>query len=156
MSGPGAPQPSTGRLLTFEVGAGLYALPIAGVLEVVEAGELVCVPTLPLGLGGVVNYHGDALPVLHCAALLEIEVERPAKPEHVLVVSPRGTRSGSLGLPVDRVLGLVDGRAVPARGSDPVAERRSLAGRLASLLDPARLVARARELIERSAGRPPA
>lgn len=152
MSGPGAPQPSAERLLTFEVGAGLYALPIAGVLEVVEACPLACIPTLPLELGGVVNYHGDALPVLHCAALLGIEARPLAKPGNVLVVSARGGRGASFGLPVDRVLGFADGRAAPARGADPVAERRSVAGRVASLLDPARLLARAREVIERSAG----
>ena len=153
MSGHPAPQPGTERLLTFEVGAALYALPIAGVLEVVEAGALACIPTLPPEMGGVMNYHGDALPVLHFGALLEIDAPAAAAPAQVLVVGARGARSGSLGLPVDRVLGLVDGRAVPARGTDPVAERRSVLGRVASLLDPARLVARAREVIERAAVR---
>ena len=137
MSGHSAPQPGTERLLTFEVGAALYALPIAGVLEVVEAGALACIPTLPREVGGVVNHHAPAA----------------ARPAQVLVVGARGKRGGSLGLPVDRVLGLVAGRAVPARGTDPVAERRSVAGRVASLLDPERLVARAREVIERAAVR---
>jgi chemotaxis signal transduction protein len=146
---PGGPE----RLLTFEVGGALYALPIAGVLEVVEAGPLVCIPGLPLEVAGVVNHHGDALPVLHFAALLELAAAPAAAPAQVLVVGARGARGGRLGLPVDRVLGLVDGRAAPARGTGPVVERRSLAGRVASLLDPARLVARAREVIERAAAR---
>lgn len=153
MSGHSAPQAGTERLLTFEVGAALYALPIAGVLEVVEAGALACIPTLPREVGGVVNHHGDALPVLQFGALLGIDAPAAARPAQILVVAARGKGGGSLGLPVDRVLGLVDGRAVPARGTDPVAERRSVAGRVASLLDPEWLVARAREVIERAAVR---
>ena len=42
---------SADRLLTFELGGMLYALPISGVLEVAEALELACVPTLPPSLG---------------------------------------------------------------------------------------------------------
>ena len=44
-------------------------------------------------------------------------------------------------MPVDRVLGLVDGVGVAARGADPVAERRPIGGRVVSVIDPQRLVA---------------
>jgi chemotaxis signal transduction protein len=138
------------RLLTFEVGASLYAMPIAGVIEVAEVGCLACIPSLPLHIGGVVNHRGDALPVLRRSSLLEVdEADLPA-PNHVLVVTDRPTGGACLGLPVDRVVGLVDGGAAVARGPDPVAERRPIDGRVASVLDPARLIARAREVIERS------
>jgi chemotaxis signal transduction protein len=141
------------RLLTFEVAGAVYALPIASVLEVAEAGETTCVPTLPVTVGGVINHHGNALPVLRCAPLLDLDDDAPALPAHVLVISDRVGRSGILGLPVDRVLGLVDGDGSPARGPGPVSERRTIDGRVASVLDARRLVARARELIERSSGR---
>jgi chemotaxis signal transduction protein len=149
---PGAPdsprQPD--RLLTFEVGGAVYAIPISGVLEVVEAGELACIPTLPLRVAGVINHHGDALPVVHCASLLELDASQGGEPAHVLVIGERGSSAASLGLPVDRVRGLVDGGASPARGAHPVAERSTVAGRVANIIDPQRLVARAREVIERS------
>ena len=35
------------RLLTFEIGGLLFAMPIAGVLEVAEMGETACVPGVP-------------------------------------------------------------------------------------------------------------
>jgi chemotaxis signal transduction protein len=140
----------TERLLTFEVGTSLYALPIAGVIEVAEVGHLACIPTLPLHIGGVVNHRGDALPVLRRSSLLEVDEAALPAPTHVLVVTDRPTGGACLGLPVDRVVGLVDGEAAAARGPDPVAERRPIDGRVASVLDPARLIARAREVIERS------
>ena len=60
------------RLLTFEVAGDFYAIPIAGVLEVADATRVTCIPTLPTKIGGVINYHGDALPVLNCSSLFEI------------------------------------------------------------------------------------
>ncbi len=136
------------RLLTFEVGGAIYALPIGGVLEVAEVGTVACVPSLAPGLGGVINYHGDALPVLERSVLLDLEEGELAEPEHVLVISGVSGRSAQLGLPVDRVLGLVAGSAPVAHGPDPVAARRPIGGRVAGVLDPERLVARAREVID--------
>ncbi len=58
------------RLLTFEVSGALFALPISEVLEVVEALGVSCVPTLPRECGGVMNWHGEALPVVASHLLL--------------------------------------------------------------------------------------
>jgi len=138
------------RLLTFEVGRSLYALPIAGVIEVAEVGHLACIPSLPVHIGGVVNHRGDALPVLRRASLLDVDEAALPEPAHVLVVTDRATGGARLGLPVDRIVGLVDGAAAVARGGHPVAERRPIAGRVANVLDPKQLVARAQEVIERS------
>ena len=138
------------RLLTFEVGRSLYALPISGVIEVAEVGRLACIPSLPLQVGGVVNYRGDALPVLRRASLLDVDEAALPEPAHVLVVTDRVTGGAGFGLPVDRIVGLVDGAAAVACGAHPVAERRPIDGRVANVLDPKRLVARAQDAIERS------
>ena len=141
------------RLLTFEVAGALYALPIAGVLEVAEAGRMACIPTLPTDIGGVINYHGDALPVVHGAALFDVDESQLPEPANILVVTDKPTDSARLGVPVDRVLGLVDGHAVPAHGRDAVAEHREIQGRVASVVDPKRLIAQAREVIESGSSR---
>jgi hypothetical protein len=93
------------------------------------------------------NYRGDALPVVRREHLLPVGAATGA-PEHVLVVTDRKSPVPRLGLDVDRVLGLVDGDCQPAHDGSVVAERRPLDGRLACVLDPARLVARAREVVE--------
>jgi len=137
------------RLLTFEIGGSLYALPISGIVEVTEIEEgFAAIPTLSAQLGGVINFHGDALPVLRSSALLGVEGDAPKTPAQVVVVTDRPTEQARLGLPVDDILGLVNGPRATARGADPVAERRSIDGRVAKILDPARLVAKAESLIE--------
>ncbi len=141
------------RLLTFEVGGASYALPIAGVLEVAEVGPLACVPTLRPHLAGVVNHHGDALPVIDRAVLLELDAGALPAPQHVLVICGARPDGARLGLPVDRVLGLVEGHGASAHQPGLVAERRSLQGRVLNVLEPEELVARARQVIERSSGR---
>ncbi|MDH3520648.1 MAG: chemotaxis protein CheW [Myxococcales bacterium] len=138
------------RLLTFEIGRSLFAMPIAGVLEVTERGVEACVPTVPARVASVINYRGDALPVIRRGQLLELDGMEASEPEHILVISDGPTHAARLGLEVDRVLGLIDGEGATSRGPDPIAERRPIGGRLAHVLDPARLIARAREVIETS------
>ena len=57
------------RLILFEVAGAVYALPIEDVLEVLENRNCVGIPTLPPEVGGVVNHHGEALPVITPSAL---------------------------------------------------------------------------------------
>jgi len=138
------------RLLTFEIGDSLFAMPISSILEVTERGIEACVPTVPKGTASVINYRGDALPVVRREKLFTWSSAEASHPEHVLVISDGPTHAARLGLEVDRVLGLVDGEGAISRGPDPIAERRPIDDRIAHVLDPARLVARAREVIENS------
>jgi chemotaxis signal transduction protein len=138
------------RLLTFELAGSLFALPVAAVLEVADAEPLAAVPTLPISVGGVVNHHGDAVPVLSQSALLDVAAS-PAAPAQLVIVSGGAEGEGlRLGLPVDRVIGLAPGRPAQSRDRDPVAERRNQGGRMLCVIDPQRLVARAHELIATS------
>jgi chemotaxis signal transduction protein len=145
--------PQQQRLLTFEVAGSIFAIPISGVLEVADVGEMSCIPTVRPAVAGVINHHGDALPIVRRGALLDLDGSADEDPQHILVISDRPTNSARLGLPVDRVLGLVDGAGAPAMGAGPVAERRTIDGRVASVLDPKSLVARAEQVIEGSLDR---
>jgi purine-binding chemotaxis protein CheW len=138
------------RLLSFEVGGSVYALPIADVAEVTEPGRIVAVPTLPLHVGGVMNHQGDALPIVHRNVLFEVATERLAEPRHVLVLAQSPEDRGALGIPIDRILGLVEGAGGVARGADAVVDRRPMEGRVVSVLDARRLLERAAEAIEAS------
>jgi chemotaxis-related protein WspB len=140
------------RLVLFEVGGSAYALPISDVIEVAEWAPISAIPSLPTTRAGVVNHHGDALPVVWGEALLG-EAVAAATPENVLVLGAGGAESGRLGLPVDRVLGLADvpGGAVASDGV--VLERRPVRGRIVAVLDAARLLERAAHVIEDGGGR---
>jgi hypothetical protein len=69
----------------------------------------------------------------------------------VLVVSRRDDEPAQLGLPIDRVIGLVDGSRRHRGGGRLIVERRPVEGRVVSVLDPRRLVERAMEVIGRVA-----
>lgn len=140
----------TQRLLTFVVGGHVYAVPIGDVAEVTDLSRIAAVPTLPLAVGGVMNHHGDALPVVQRDVLFDAATGALEAPEHVLVLQPSGDEGADLGVPVDRILGLVDGSGGTARGADAVVERRPIEGRVVSVLDTRRLVQRAVEVIGRS------
>jgi chemotaxis signal transduction protein len=141
------------RLLTFAVGGGIYALPIASVLEVSEVAANACIPTVPPQVAWVMNHHGDALPVVRSSVLLDLAESSVPAPEHVLVIAARSASTPSLGMPVDRILGLVAGAPATSRDHEPIAERRPLDGRVANILDAERVVAKARQVIERALGR---
>ena len=143
----------TVRLITFEIAGAFYGLPIADVLEVAEIAPICCVPTLPKRVGGIMNHHGDALPVVFPAALLPVDEPVP-EPQHALVLSgrPDDESAGRLALLVDRVVGLTDAPRVAAGASEVVVGRQPIGGRLANILDTGRLIERAAGVIERSVG----
>jgi chemotaxis signal transduction protein len=150
------------RLLTFLFDDVHYALPIAWVVEVAEKDRVTTVPSMSLPVGGVMNWHGEALPLVATELLLGSDRdEAGATPfgaattvgyaqEQVLVVSEKPGSSACLGMPVDRVIGLVDGGGSRERHADAslVVERRPIDGRIVHVLDPAALVARGGEVIE--------
>lgn len=140
------------RLVVFEVSGSAYALPIADVLEVAEWLPLAAIPTLTADTAGVVNHHGDALPVVSREALLETE-PISSTPENLLVLGASGAEAGRLGVPVDRVIGLADVPATAPQAEGIVVERRPVHGRLVAVLDAARLLERAARVIEAGGGR---
>jgi len=119
---------SQNRLLTFEIGSSLFALPIGAVYEVAEMAELACIPTLPRDVAGVINYRGDALPVVRRERLLEPGAGALEAPQHVLVISDRAGSPPCLGLEVDRVLGFVDGPPAASFAQRGEADRRPSGG----------------------------
>lgn len=143
-----APAPT--RLVLFEVAGASYAIPIAEVLEVMETAPTAGIPGLPRRLAGVVNHHGEALPLISREALFEVSATTLATSQHVLVLADRDGEAGTLGVPVDRVVGLAEAALSPHQQPGLVVERLPLRGHVTSVLDARRLLARASALIEGS------
>ena len=76
-----------------------YALPIDGVLEVAELGDVTPVPGAPSGVVGVRNLRGQLITVASLAALFGLEAART--PERIVVAEDGGRRAG---LAVESVL----------------------------------------------------
>jgi chemotaxis signal transduction protein len=125
------------QMIVFEVAGQAYSLPIRDVVEVAEVGPLACVPTLPPDVGGVLNHHGDALPVLHPQVLFEGARESGRRSHLIVVGDGEADAGGRLGIQVDRIFGLALGQ-------------RSWNGRVVSILDTRRLLERATAAIESS------
>ncbi len=154
--------PPADRLLSFVFEDVRYALPISWVLEVAEKDRVTAVPSIALPVGGVMNWHGEALPLVATELLLGRDRdEAGATPfgaattvgyaqEQVLVLADKPGGIAWLGMPVDRVIGLVDGgpRRDHPKAGDLVVERRPVEGRIVHILDPATLVARGGEVVE--------
>lgn len=150
------------RLLMFLFEDVRYALPIAWVIEVAEKDRVTAVPSLALPIGGVMNWHGEALPLVATELLLGRDRdEAGATPfgaattvgyaqEQILVVSDEPGSPARLGMPVDRVVGLVAGPGWdPRRTSEElIVERRPIDGRIVHVLDPVALVARGVHVVE--------
>jgi chemotaxis signal transduction protein len=162
MSAATSPIDDSDRLLTFLFDDVRYALPIAWVVEVAEKDRVTSVPSMALPVGGVMNWHGEALPLIATELLLGRDRdEAGATPfgaattvgyaqEQVLVIASNPGRPACLGMPVDRVIGLVNGGddLIRPSGEGLVVERRPIDGRIIHVLDPAVLVARGGEVVE--------
>jgi chemotaxis signal transduction protein len=151
MDSPQYAAPCTDRLMVFSVSRSVFALPIGDILEVVEQASVNCVPMVSRDRGGVMNWHGEALPVVAPHLLLGGEplALRPAgEVQQYLVISDRQDATASLGLPIDFVSGLVNGEPGRPHDNQVVVERRPVDGRVVNVIDPQRLVARAVEVIE--------
>lgn len=130
------------RIILFEVGEALYGFPIADVLEVLENRTPSGIPTLAPEIGGVVNHHGETLPVIASGALFE-GIASTAVAEHLLVLGGTGSDAGQLGIPVERVLGLADAPLDDTPSHDWIRARVTIEGRVVAVLDGARCLARA-------------
>lgn len=130
--------PELRNVIVFAIGAARYAVELRWVREVVTLGFVTAVPTAPPAVGGVCNLHGTILPVLDVGALLgEPPGPAPRQGDGALVIEAEGILCGLRVDQVDHVASLLEagGAVVDA------------AGRPLTLLDPQRLLRRARELV---------
>ena len=78
-----------------------YALPVAGVVEVADVGEVTPLPGSPAAVLGVRNLRGQVVPVVDLAVVLGLPAA-PA-PERIVIAEDSGRRAG---LAVDEVAGV--------------------------------------------------
>lgn len=96
----GAPIERELHLVTFDLGAEAYAVPIAMVREIVRVGDLTRVPNAPPHIRGVMNLRGRVLPVVELRTRLGLPALDPTPAARIVVAEVRGRLLGYL---VDRV-----------------------------------------------------
>ena len=83
------------------VGGEDYALPVEGVLEIAEFGDVAPVPGANAAIIGVRNLRGQVLPVVDLATVFGLS--RPEAPERIVIAEDAGRTAG---LAVDAVDGV--------------------------------------------------
>ena len=126
------------NVIVFAIGAVRYALELRWVREVVSLGFVTNVPSAPPALGGVCNLHGAILPVIDLGARIGAPLGPPPRQgDGALVLEMDGVVCALRVDQVEHVASLHETEGSVIDG----------AGRSLTLLDPARLVRRAVELV---------
>lgn len=101
------PEEDRDRTLVFRLGKERFGLPLALVVEVFErTSPLTPVPGAPVWIGGMINHHGQVIPVLRMSEFMEVSSVDTA--EQIILVNLSGE---SLGLAVDQIDSLEEVRA---------------------------------------------
>jgi len=97
------------QLLTFMLGADMFAIGILAVKEIIEYQGVTDVPQMPACISGVINLRGAAVPVLDLARRLERAPSALSKRSCIIVVEAGGA-GGTLviGILVDAVNAVLD------------------------------------------------
>lgn len=154
------PPESCERFVVFQIGEQAYGLHITSVREVEKAGRVTPVPGAPPMIHGLINLHGEILPLIDPRPLLALPAREGASGGYLVVVRNSG-EEGAVAWLVDGLGGmaLVDRERVAAAGgqgradsigSAAVAGTARHRGRLLTLLDARRLASE--EAIEQAAG----
>lgn len=110
-------------ILSFEVGGVRYGLPAEGVARLVRAVAVAPLPKAPAVVEGVVNVHGELVPVLDLRARFNLP-PKPVEPSDRFVLALAGDRP--VAVRADAVAGLVHVDATAP--DDIVVGTRHLAG----------------------------
>ena len=141
------------KVLVFHIGHERYALPLARVERVLPVARLKALPGAPHYVPGLLDLHGEALPVIDVSRLAGSPPDAVRYDTRILLVEiEAGGRRRRLGLKTERVTGVatLDGplaeagvAAAPWLGAvaPGVSVDAADAGGMLQLLDPARLLA---------------
>jgi chemotaxis-related protein WspB len=141
------------KVLAFHIGRGRYALPLGAVTRVLPVARLAPLPGAPHFVPGLLDLHGEAIPVIDLSRLAGSPPEAVRYDTRILLVEVTALgKRRRLGLKAERVAGVLEladqphGRGVAAAPwlgavvRDPAPDPGPEGGML-QLLEPARLLA---------------
>jgi purine-binding chemotaxis protein CheW len=97
------------QLAVFRVDDGRYALPLATVARIVRAVETTPLPRAPATVVGVIDVHGEVLPVLNLRRKLQLAEREITPSDHFLIAR---TERRTLVLVIDRPEAVIEVPAV--------------------------------------------
>ncbi len=76
---PDLEETGSGHVLTFQLGAQRYGLPVTAVYQIIEIVAITHLPQMPPGIQGAINVHGRVVPVID----LRLRFGLPCLPYHL-------------------------------------------------------------------------
>lgn len=80
------------KLLVFQIDNQRFALPLSVVRKVIQVVEFTPLPKMPEYIHGIINYHGDIIPVINMSFLFSITPKEVEITDRLIIAS---TSSGS-------------------------------------------------------------
>jgi purine-binding chemotaxis protein CheW len=91
------------NIITFKIDDGIFAIDALKVRHILELGKLTRIPNTPAFLIGLINLHGNIIPIADLRMVLGKLNPTNTKDTSIIVVSPNGQLESYLGLVVDFV-----------------------------------------------------
>jgi len=114
----GGPRDVLRQLLTFEVGASPYAVPVERVREIVRIRPITPMPHVPAEVRGVISLRGEIVEVVDLRRRLDLDSAEPDRSNRIIVVySEEGRSAGILVDAVREVLRVSEEAFRPAPSS---------------------------------------
>jgi len=104
--GGASPAGGPGTHLLFRRHSRLFAVPVVDVAEMIEIPSSTRVPATPAVVTGVINHHGDILPVVDPDVLLDISSDERRHHSGDTIGFIVGEQDARLVIPIDATLGL--------------------------------------------------
>lgn len=131
------------KVLVFHIGPDRYGLPLADVARVLPAVALKQLPLAPPYVAGLMDLHGEPVPVIDLSRLAGLASGQPWFDTRIILVDYPlgGGTTAALGLLAEHVTGveLLDAAALRAPGIDSAAFLGQVAGGAAGMLQLVRL-----------------
>lgn len=103
------------QYLAFTLAGERYAMPLLGVKEIIEYGNVTPIPAMPAFILGVINLRGRVAPIIDLAARFGEEKTRIGERTCIVILEQKG-RDQDMGVVVDSVNAVID---VPAGDMEP-------------------------------------
>lgn len=92
------------KLLVFQNVNQRFALPLNVVKKVVQVVEFTRLPKMPDYISGIINYHGDVIPVINMSFLFSIESREPEITDRLVIASASNGKLALLATVVNDII----------------------------------------------------
>ena len=132
------------QYLTFTIGGEMFAVETLSVKEIIEYGQVTCIPMMPASIRGVINLRGSVVPVIDLKARFGGRATEATRRTCIVIIELDDDEHQVVGIVVDTVsevleIPMADIEAPPAFGAriraDFIRGMGKIEGRFVILLD---------------------